>query len=79
MHNAARIESENAIAIPASACLGCGSTTVELTDGYCDETDGCHALGVAAERERREAREECETDRDQYACVCVCGEHKEVA
>jgi hypothetical protein len=59
--------------IPAPACLHCGTTTAELIDGYCDETDACHRLGVAAERERLECEEEM-----QHGFVCVCGAHKEV-
>jgi hypothetical protein len=58
---------------PAPACLHCGTTTAELIDGYCDETDVCHRLGVAAERERMECAEEME-----HGFVCVCSQHEGV-
>jgi hypothetical protein len=54
-------------------CRGCDAVGVELMDGYCDETDACHRLGVAAERERLECAEEME-----HGFVCVCSQHEGV-
>lgn len=65
------------IASPSVACLGCGAVNVELTHGYCDESQACHDAAVAIQLERESAMAEC-AER-MWANGCVCGSHKEAA